>query len=415
MNEPGWDEWTRAVALELALDGDDGNDDDDDVFENKLKEIAELLQVAVDKGCTRALSSLASKFYHGDGVEQSFVKAAQLYQRGVALGDARCQVCLGSMFELGEGVKRSGAKAVELYALAANQAEPDGLVALGQVYSTGKCGVAVDHAKAFKLFKVAAEAGNDVGMQNLASCNARGLGVAVNEAEAFRWYTKAVEKDNAEAMAGLATCYYAGVGVGKDMAEAVRWWKRASVEGVVAVMPNLAKAYDLGEGIKQDLVAATSWYRQAAEAGDSGAMKELAERLESGRGCRRNVREARKWTNRMYAQSSIDTEKMLGDFDFGEEALEGDRPGDRFARYNKKILGCLLGNLGANAENVIDLSNSDAVKEVIDAKSSGQKCSVCSVFTNLKTCGHCKQVQYCSFACQKKDWPEHKKFCKKLN
>jgi MYND finger len=39
-------------------------------------------------------------------------------------------------------------------------------------------------------------------------------------------------------------------------------------------------------------------------------------------------------------------------------------------------------------------------------------CSVCNVpCPNSLKCGHCKNVQYCSKACQSKNWPEHKTLC----
>jgi MYND finger len=30
----------------------------------------------------------------------------------------------------------------------------------------------------------------------------------------------------------------------------------------------------------------------------------------------------------------------------------------------------------------------------------------------LSQCSGCRMVKYCSAACQKKDWPNHKKFCR---
>lgn len=43
----------------------------------------------------------------------------------------------------------------------------------------------------------------------------------------------------------------------------------------------------------------------------------------------------------------------------------------------------------------------------------GKHCIVCKQINDLKQCGTCHKVRYCSTACQKKHWPEHKKHCTK--
>ena len=37
----------------------------------------------------------------------------------------------------------------------------------------------------------------------------------------------------------------------------------------------------------------------------------------------------------------------------------------------------------------------------------------CENSGKLQACNQCKQRQYCGRGCQRKDWPEHKKVCKK--
>lgn len=41
-------------------------------------------------------------------------------------------------------------------------------------------------------------------------------------------------------------------------------------------------------------------------------------------------------------------------------------------------------------------------------------CAHCNVEGAANYCGDCSQQSYCSKECQKKDWNEHKKLCKKL-
>ncbi|KAF8520877.1 hypothetical protein BU17DRAFT_46097 [Hysterangium stoloniferum] len=44
--------------------------------------------------------------------------------------------------------------------------------------------------------------------------------------------------------------------------------------------------------------------------------------------------------------------------------------------------------------------------------SKADKCSVCGNSTTLRLCSRCAECVYCSVACQKEDWPTHKKICK---
>ena len=41
-------------------------------------------------------------------------------------------------------------------------------------------------------------------------------------------------------------------------------------------------------------------------------------------------------------------------------------------------------------------------------------CAVCTILMPANICTGCRRVQYCSIACQKKDWPPHKEVCKPL-
>lgn len=38
-------------------------------------------------------------------------------------------------------------------------------------------------------------------------------------------------------------------------------------------------------------------------------------------------------------------------------------------------------------------------------------CAICGKAHGLKKCARCKRISYCSSACQRQDWTEHKKVC----
>lgn len=56
-------------------------------------------------------------------------------------------------------------------------------------------------------------------------------------------------------------------------------------------------------------------------------------------------------------------------------------------------------------------------KKAIPTSSTGTdedlQCDLCGSTKDLKLCGLCKQVRYCSVECQRKAWPTHKAVCKK--
>ena len=61
--------------------------------------------------------------------------------------------------------------------------------------------------------------------------------------------------------------------------------------------------------------------------------------------------------------------------------------------------------------NVDVLANQMGDQTLTDYVAS-KRCSVCNKLCKPKLCKGCMQVGYCSSACQKSDWPEHKKVCK---
>lgn len=68
-----------------------------------------------------ALTALAVKYEHAEGVARDFAKAADLYCRAARLGFADAQFALGWMYANGRGVSRDDGVAAHLFAMAAEQ------------------------------------------------------------------------------------------------------------------------------------------------------------------------------------------------------------------------------------------------------------------------------------------------------
>ena len=124
--------------------------------------------------------------------------------------------------------------ALGVYRHPIRQAFVDSAVAVGLTSPEDEAGTAeiafqrADYAKALKLARPLAEAGDP----------------------------------RAEAIVGSA--YYRGRGVPQDYAEAARWYRLAAEQGDAQAQYNLGLAYARGEGVTQDVVDAHMWFNLAA-------------------------------------------------------------------------------------------------------------------------------------------------------
>ena len=133
----------------------------------------------------------------------------------------------------------------------------------------------------------AADAGDAVAMDRLASCYTVGAGdVGVDLIEAFRWKKRAVEVPAPPAVAyfNLALCYAFGRGTPKDPFEAVRLYKIAAEMGNIVAQYNLGVCLQRGEGIPRDPVEAFTWLKRAADAGHARAQNSVGSALQTGHG-----------------------------------------------------------------------------------------------------------------------------------
>src|SRR6266446_4103692 len=121
-----------------------------------------------------------------------------------------------------------------------------------------------DYAKALKLARPLAEAGDPRAEAIVGSAYYRGRGVAQNDTEAAKWFRLAADKGNAAARFTLGVMYGEGRGVPQDYAEAARWYRLAAEQGDAQAQYNLGLAYARGEGVTQDVVDAHMWFNLAA-------------------------------------------------------------------------------------------------------------------------------------------------------
>ena len=95
----------------------------------------------------------------------------------------------------------------------ATKKSPSEIYAEAEEYYYGKNGKTVDYAKAFDLYKKAAELDYLDAQFTLGLMCAQGRGTSQNYSDAYRWYKKAAEQGHSAAQCNLGNLYFNGKGV----------------------------------------------------------------------------------------------------------------------------------------------------------------------------------------------------------
>jgi hypothetical protein len=71
------------------------------------------------------------------------------------------------------------------------------------------------------------------------------------------------------------------------------------------------------------------------------------------------------------------------------------------------IVNCLLAAMGPGMKEVSSVPLDGTLPTINE-----RRCSACGVTEKLRRCNGCKAVRYCSLACQRSDWSQHKRACR---
>ena len=187
----------------------------------------------------------------------------------------------------------------------AEDGDEDAMEKVAMIYLNGNAETKQDGEKAFWWFEKLANAGNSVGMFNLALFYAKGFGVVRDLKKAVYWMEKAgesgdtdapaivreykkfveivekAEAGDAKAQAEAAVKYMelAGsleqAGPGTDYIESVKWAKKAVAQENADGYWPLALAYHHGRGVEKNVDVAIAYYRQGANRGNYKCMHNL--------------------------------------------------------------------------------------------------------------------------------------------
>ena len=153
-------------------------------------------------------------------------------------------------------------------------------------------------AQSVSNYRRAANQGDVLAQNNLATCYYYGQGVTQDYTQAVYWYRKAAEQGDSMAQSHLGYCYYNGQGVAKDYSQAVYWYNRAAEQGHVLAQNILGSCYYYGQGVTQDYSQAAHWYSRAAEQGNTWAQTNLATCYYQGTGVSKDDNSALYWYER---------------------------------------------------------------------------------------------------------------------
>lgn len=113
------------------------------------------------------MGNVATLYFYGLGVPQSYSEAAQLRQVAARESNADAQNKLGAMYNDGRGLAQDPHRAGELFRQAAEQGYAPAMVNLGRMY-TEAIGVKRDDIYGYALIRTAINIGVPAGMNELA-------------------------------------------------------------------------------------------------------------------------------------------------------------------------------------------------------------------------------------------------------
>jgi uncharacterized protein len=132
-----------------------------------------------------------------------------------------------------------------------------------------------------------------------------------NYAEAARWYQLAADQGDALAQNNLASLYEHGLGVPTNFTRAAELYRKSADQGFAKAQTSLGRMYDLGLGVATNAVEANSWYLRATERGDPDAMFNLGVNYGFGLGVPKDRVQAFMWLDlaRFYTQFGADRKR----------------------------------------------------------------------------------------------------------
>lgn len=274
--------------------------------QGKNDEAQTYLKENAKEGQNWAMTTLGIALCDGPGNHLDVEEGLKLLKKAAQNGDVTASYCAGCV-ELRRGRKgsaellfRSAAKQMygpallelgrmelqrgelkkgkDLLKKAGEHGSPEAFVLLGKACETGQK-EEKDPLRAAQYYKMAADADDGSGYNELARLTEIGLGVPQSFEEAYRLYSAGAEAGSSEALYNQGRMEILGRGTEKNPASGVEKLRRAAGRGESGAKTALASLYVQGIFLDKDLDEAERLYRLAAAQGDREAQYRLGEML----------------------------------------------------------------------------------------------------------------------------------------
>lgn len=266
-------------------------------------------------------AALEMGFAHalGDAVQRDGQLSGRYFQQAVELEPSNAYR-IARWYEEREPLDPIfGDVAFNWFRVAAVKRHPDALVRQARAYWGGER-VPEDRSRAERLYHIAAQAGSETAMAELAERQQRERDREIKlalklEAQAAKRATQAAKRrmeirkrtggfdfwmplaksGDKEAMLRVGEAYMQGNGVAADTAKGLEWIRKSANKGFSEAMYVLAQTHSAGLGVPMNLEKAFEWYEKSANAGYVAGQYQLGLSYARGIGVAENNQKAREW------------------------------------------------------------------------------------------------------------------------
>ncbi|MBQ8466035.1 MAG: sel1 repeat family protein [Alphaproteobacteria bacterium] len=204
----------------------------------------------------------------------------------------------------------------------ADAGDVNALMTLGYMYLYGLNGVEMNYKKAFEYYQKAADKGDHVAINNLASLYYGGVGVSKNIEKAAELFAKASDMGNIEASLNLAVIYLTNQGSLRNEKAAAVLLKKVAEHNNPTGKYLLGYAYLKGIGVPQNKRKAVENIRFAADKGYDEAQYIMGHLYVQGWGVPQNYNNALKYLNRAANQGNLSAIQSLGNLYASSSRIE---------------------------------------------------------------------------------------------